>query len=124
MLISKEKFMSVMNELKEMDDASNRLSDALRDYDSTSDFGGFSNFRAMDIAIDLLNILVQDFPAEYVGSTIEYFIYDLEWGTAWTEESITEADGTPVRLSTVEELYDYLAENYSVGDGDGDESES
>ena len=121
MLISKEKFVNIMNEIKAMDDASNRLSDALRDFDSVSDFGGFSNFRAMDIAISLLNILVQDFPEECVGSTIEYFIYDLEWGTAWTEESITEADGTPIRLSTVEELYDYLAENYVVEDEDESE---
>lgn len=114
MLISKERFVEIMKEIKAMDEASRNLSKALEDFDNTSDFGGFSNFRAMDIAIDLLNILVQDFPEEYFGSTIEYFIYDLEWGEKWEEDSITEADGTPIRLSTVEELYDYLESNYSV----------
>lgn len=44
------------------------------------------------------------------NNDVEYFIYDLEWGKNWTPESVTEADGTPVDLSTVEKLYDYLVQ--------------
>lgn len=114
MLITKERFIEIMNEFKVLVDSSVRLSNALAEYDNCTDFGGFSNFRAESLIIDLLNILVQDFPDEYVGSTIDFFIYELNWGKDWTEDSICEADGTPIRLSTVEELYDYLDKHYKV----------
>lgn len=120
MLISKEKFIKIMNEFKKLVDSSHMLSDALANYDNCTDFGGFSNMRAESIIVDLLNILVQDFPDDYVGSTIDFFIYDLNWGKDWTEDSICEADGTPIRLSTFEELYDYLEQHYSVqGESNG-----
>ena len=118
MLISKEKFIEIMNEFKVFCESSDKLADALRDYDNTSDFGGFSNFRAMDIIIDLLDILVQDFPDEYCGSLIDYFIYDLEWGTKWTPDSFSEQDGTSIDISTVEKLYDYLESNYKENHGE------
>ena len=41
-------------------------------------------------------------------SDIEYFIYDLDFGTKWTSTSYTEKDGTPIDISTSEKLYDYL----------------
>lgn len=43
------------------------------------------------------------------GNDIEYFIFELEWGLKWRPDALTEADGTPIDISTVEKLYDYLA---------------
>lgn len=107
MLISKERFIEFMEELNKLRQASENLNDALFNYDNCSDFSGFSNFRAEGMVIDLLRILTKD-EGEY--STIEYFIYDLEWGKEWDDTKFTESDGTPIDISTVDKLYDYLEE--------------
>jgi len=41
---------------------------------------------------------------------ISYFIYDLEFGSKWRENSIT-MNGKDVRMSNVGELYDVLVDN-------------
>lgn len=41
---------------------------------------------------------------------ISYFIYDLECGEKWEEDSLTNPDGTSVPLKTVEDLWNLLHE--------------
>lgn len=108
-MLTKEEFIEYMNTLKEMCDSSLMLDNALKNFDNCSDFGGFSNFRAEDLVITLLEKLMDD-PKDstYGVSNISYFIYDLEWGSKWTPDSFMEPDGTPIDISTVDKLYDYL----------------
>lgn len=42
------------------------------------------------------------------GNALEYFIYDLNFGKYYTEGCFTEADDTPIDISTIEKLYDYI----------------
>lgn len=108
-MLTKEEFVDYMNTLKKIMDSDTMLSDALKNFDSCSDFGGFSNFRAEDLIVTLLEKLMDDPKDEEYGiSDISYFIYDLEWGSNWTPDSITDANGNSIDLSTVEKLYDYL----------------
>lgn len=108
-MLTKEEFVEYMGTLKKMYDSSLMLDSALKNFDNCSDFGGFSNFRAEDLVITLLEKLMDD-PKDttYGISNISYFIYDLEWGTKWAPDSLTEADGSSVDISTPEKLYDYL----------------
>ena len=39
---------------------------------------------------------------------IEYFIYELKWGKEAKPNSVTEEDGTPILLMTIEDLYNKL----------------
>lgn len=41
-------------------------------------------------------------------SMLTYWYYELEMGRKWTPDSVEEADGTPIDISTVDKLYDYL----------------
>ena len=111
-MISKEKFVEYLKQIKRLIDNANVLDQALKNFDTTSDFSGFSNFAAIDLTVSMLEDLVGDTrDGDYVPTNIEYFIYDLEFGTKWTEESITESDGTPIDISTPEKLYDYIVKN-------------
>lgn len=111
-MITKEEFVSYMNTLKVITESSRMLSDALKDFDSCSDFGGFSNFRAEGLIVTLLEKLMDDFrDDQYDISDISYFIYDLEWGTKWNPFSLRDADGSSIDISTIEKLYDYLISN-------------
>lgn len=42
------------------------------------------------------------------SSMLTYWYYELEMGRKWTLDSVEEADGTPIDISTVDKLYDYL----------------
>lgn len=45
-------------------------------------------------------------------SDIEFFIYDLDYGTKWTKESIIDKNGDYIDISTEEKLYNYLKDNF------------
>lgn len=107
-MITKEQFIYYIGEIKTLIEKSDMLSKALADFDSCRDFGGFSNFRAIDALVSLLeDVMGEERSTEY-PTNISYFIYDLEFGSKWTEDSIQESDGTPIDISTADKLYDYL----------------
>lgn len=110
MNISKEEFCKIMEQLKEYQDKYDKICGALG---AVVDIGDLS-----DIVIKLLEKLmnVPVYKAEngiYEGSDISYFMYEIDFGRAWTPDSITEIDGTPIDISTAEKLYDYLLEETS-----------
>lgn len=59
--------------------------------------------------IDLLVAAVSD---NYdAREDIEYFVYDLSFGSRWSPGCVMEVDGTDIRMETVEDLYNYIVEN-------------
>lgn len=112
-MITREQFVYYIGEIKTLIEKEHMLSDALKDFDSCSDFGGFSNFRAVEALVSLLeDIMGEERNTEY-PTNISYFIYDLDFGSLWTEESFQESDGTSIDISTAEKLYDYLVKENS-----------
>lgn len=59
-----------------------------------------------DLALDILNEVFHD-----ESHWIEYWVYDLDFGTRWTKGMITEGNGIDVPLHTVEDLYRLLMRN-------------
>ena len=45
-----------------------------------------------------------------ISEVIDYWIYDLNFGSKYYDGCITEKDGTNIVLKTAENLYDYLIE--------------
>lgn len=45
---------------------------------------------------------------EDAGDMLSYFIFELNYGKEWTKNHIKEADGRIIKLSNVEEMYNYL----------------
>ena len=103
--MKKEVFIAIINAIKaqrEFDRAANeKMSEIFIDFD------GWYN---TDIAITPIeDALMKEFDDE--NEWISYFMYDLDYGEDYTKDSVTEKDGTPIDLSTVEKLYDFLAKD-------------
>ena len=43
---------------------------------------------------------------------IEWYLYEQDYGRGIKPDSVTEADGTPIDLTTPEKLYDFLISEY------------
>ena len=39
---------------------------------------------------------------------ISYWVFELDFGRKWTENSVTDSYGYPIKLQTSDDLYNYL----------------
>jgi len=102
--MNKKDFIEIMTELKLISDASSKIDKAMKEL--SPDFGGFLNDRAESLVVKLLKKAMND---ESEHSEIDYFIYEIEWGTKFYE-GCEHKDGTSIPLATVEDLWDRLIE--------------
>lgn len=105
-LISKTEFTDTLTTLKDQAKRFDKLRDAMQDL--CPDF--YVDFYPQSIYEDLvINTLARFFPHSI--DDINYFAYKLNYGADWKKDSITDIDGTPINISTPQELYDYLVRN-------------
>ena len=45
---------------------------------------------------------------------IRYFLYEGNYGEDLKSDSVSEADGTPIDITTPEKLYDFLVNEYTL----------
>ena len=105
-MITKMKFVDIINKLKEVNDFVNETNDRARKLSDAvmSDF-----FNAQSLSISHENIVIELLEDMFnAGDIISWWIYDLEYGTKYKDGCITEKDGTIIDVSTAEKLYDYL----------------
>lgn len=111
-MLSKEEFVNIINTLRKYDEREEKLCKAMNEIspDFIVDFYPLSEYKTI-----IIRLLEKEMNAEQLdevyGSDIQYFIYDLDYGTKWKPDSITESDGTSIDISTAEKLYDYLLAN-------------
>lgn len=103
--IEKKEFVEIMNSLKEIREAEDKATEALQVLGIE---GYFSIYKATSI---IEKILAIEFDDDEDNDYIGYFIYELEFGKNYYDGIITESDGTPIPMSTSEELYDFLVYN-------------
>lgn len=60
------------------------------------------------------------------GNVIEWFCYDLEFGTKWDDKTLTLKDiyGNPIKMQTAGELYDYLCSRMDNDEDQGGDVQS
>ena len=103
-MISKELFVKTMERLERLDHNMNALDDAMNAL--CPNFGGFYIPEAVDIVMEVLKEMFDD-----KDEWIEYCAYDLDYLAKYEHGMVTEEDGTPIYLSTWEDVYDFLIEN-------------
>jgi len=104
--MNKENFVKIINAIKEQREIDRKATEAL-DSIFIDVIGGFYDNETLFSVIE--NYLVEHFKDE--SGWIEYFIYDLDFGKDWKEDSCSEEDGTIIDISTIEKLYDFLVLN-------------
>ena len=106
--ITKERFIKIMNTLKNQNDYRSQVYDTLSEL--FTDGGGFPKDEYL--SEELISILRDAFHDNNEISIIDYFMYELNFGVDWTEESISES-GEIIDISTSEKLYDHLMSRYN-----------
>lgn len=110
-MISKEKFVEYIKFIKSLDDKEQKLQEGFYSCFGRENVGHISVFseivpKVIEMLCDLMGIEYNNDP--YTGDDIQYFIYDLDFGTVEGAEEAIEEDGKVYDLSTPEKLYDYI----------------
>lgn len=103
--MTKELFIESINELQRQFEIDKKCSDAFSVI-LPNDF--VSNYNNSPVINQLLKILKIEFNDDIRDSWIDYFVYELEFGTKYYDGMITEKNGDIVKMSNAEELYEYL----------------
>jgi hypothetical protein len=100
-MISRKNFINAIESLKEYTEYEDRL----YELSDGSIFLGSNphHSRLVDSLVNLLCDGINEGDAE----TIKYWLWDLEFGTKYTEGCVT-VDGVNIDISTVEKLYDFV----------------
>lgn len=103
-MISKKQFCDIMHKLE----THRAKIDVLEDV-----FGVVLEMGTLeDVVVDLLNELMGLEETKEFGSDIDFFVYELDFGEKWNEDSI-KVDGKSVDISTAEKLYDFITSDLS-----------
>ena len=111
-MISKEEFVKFLGYIKKTQKKEDKIDTFVRELS----FDGYCYMLSDEISY-MIEMLCAAMGIEYnsddiCGDDIQYFIYDLEWGTNWKPGCITE-DDKDIDISTPEKLYDYLVSEIS-----------
>ena len=98
-ILSKDEFITVMNNWKDTTDYQDKLNNLFSEYCEGWLF-------QPDCSVGLLYTLEVMFQDQ--SHWIDYFVHELDFGKKYTEGMVTESDGSPIPLGTIEELYDLL----------------
>ena len=105
-MISKNKFIEIINILKEVNDfvdetnaKARKLNDAI-----ISDFHNAMTLSISheQIVVDLLKSIFNDY------DTIRWWIYELDYGRLYSDGVFQDGNGNNIDVSSAEKLYDYL----------------
>lgn len=106
-MISKESFVTALNAIKNKSDA---LDDVLKGLMGLR--LDISEYMMQQDIIDLIHSNMNIKCVEGIGSTLEWWIYETNFGRDFEPEITLTEDGTEkvITLDTPEKLYDYLVE--------------
>ena len=105
MIISKEKFVEIINILKSYTELQNKINDLFRDNIDNKEMD-FIN--AGSICIGHESVVVYLLERMFDTDMISYFIYELDYGKKYKAGCVLDENMNEIDLSTPEKLYDYL----------------
>lgn len=106
-LISKEQFVKTLKFMQSNDATFDRLCAAMEELAPSFRVDFVPNLEYNTIIIQLLELLTQS------TNIIEYFVYELEYGTAPGDKTFTPRSGRKFVLDSPENLYDAIVDDLS-----------
>lgn len=104
-ILTKKEFVDYIDFIKERDEKMEQINNLFTEEFEDSVF--YPYFRYESKLVGLLKTVMHD-----EGDWIGYFIYDRDYGRDLKFGDVMDSDGTPIPMSTVEELYDFLINEY------------
>ena len=105
MIISKEKFVEIINRLKKYNELQNDINEL---FNESIDNKEMDFMNARSICIGHESVVVYLLERMFDTDMISYFIYELNYGEDYTEGCVLDENMNNIDLSTSEKLYDYL----------------
>ena len=104
-MISKEKFIDIINKLKEVNDFVDETNERARKLNDAiiSDF-----YNTMSLSISHESLVVELLENMFNTDMISYWIYELDYGKEYKDGYVQDGEGNNIDISTLEKLYDYL----------------
>lgn len=104
-MISKEKFIEIINRLKSYEELQDKINDLFRDNIDNKE-NDFCN--AGGICIGHESVVVELLENMFNTDMISCWIYELDYGREYKDGYVQDGEGNNIDISTVEKLYDYL----------------
>lgn len=108
MIISKEKFVEIINRLKNYKELQDKIDELFKDNIDNKEMD-FMN--AGSICVGHESVVVYLLENMLDTDMISYFIYELEYGEKYEKGCVLDANMTEIDLSTAEKMYDYLVKS-------------
>lgn len=107
-MISKEKFVEIINRLKNYNELQNKINDLFKDNIDNKEMD-FMNARSICIGHE--SVVVYLLERMFDTDMISYFIYELDYGEKYKEGCVLDENMNEIDLSTAEKMYDYLVKS-------------
>ena len=104
-MLSKEKFIKVITDLKDLCDRIDLVDLALKQI--SSDFCGLYIPQVLDITVGVLEEVFEDTETQWLG----YFIYEKDWLTSYHDGDIIDENGKKIIIKSWADVYDFLMES-------------
>lgn len=104
-MISKEKFVEIINRLKSYDELQNKINDL---FEENIDNKEMDFMNAGSICIGHESVVVYLLERMFDTDMISYWIYELDYGRKYKDGYVQDREGKNIDISAVEKLYDYL----------------
>lgn len=108
MIISKDKFIEIINRLKSYDELQNKINDLFKENIDNKEMD-FMN--AGSICIGHESVVVYLLERMFDTDMISYFIYELDYGERYKKGCVLDENMNEIDLSTAEKMYDYLVKS-------------
>lgn len=108
MIISKEKFVEIINWLKNYNELQDKIDELFKDNieNREKDF-----MNAGSICVGHESVVVKLLEKMFDTDIISYWIYELNYGKEYTDGCVLDENMNEIDLSTAEKLYDYLVQD-------------
>lgn len=117
-MISKEKFVEIINRLKDYNDLQDKIQNLFRDNIDNQEMD-FMNAGSICVGHEsvVVELLKDMFDDKY--DYISYYLYECNYGRK-TENKIFDNDNKPIDISTPTKFYDFLIENMEMEENEDD----
>lgn len=105
MIISKDKFIEIINRLKSYNELQEKINGI---FDECIDNKENDFCNAGSICIGHESVVVELLENMFNTDMISYWIYELDYGREYKDGYVQDGEGNNIDISTLEKLYDYL----------------
>lgn len=113
-MISKERFVEVLKFIKERSESMELINSLMTKEFEDCIFQPYFKYET-----EMIRLLADAMEAPCALESIEYFVYELDFGKKWTRCCVTTLDGKEIPYGTAEDVYDDIVNSMNCTSREG-----